>query len=232
MPDTIPLFPLGSTVLFPGVLLPLHIFEQRYRDLVRDLLRLPEGAPRRFGVIAIREGWEVGGSAAVKSLYRVGCAVQVRRIKPHPDGRFDVIGVGAHRFELLDLDEDSHAYLTATVRWLDGDEDGDPDTGAEAGFVGRRAAAVFQRYAAAVAGLQGGDAEALDLPEDPAVLSYLLASAALLSLGDRQRLLAESSTVRRLLLLIALLRRESLFVQELRAVPVPLIELTVPRSAN
>lgn len=228
VPDTIPLFPLGSTVLFPGVLLPLHIFEQRYRDLVRDLLELPDSAPRRFGVIAIREGWEVGGAAAVRSLHKVGCTAQVRRIKPHPDGRYDVIGVGAHRFELLELDQESHSYLTATVRWLDTDE----DTGPEAGLIARRAGVVFHRYAAAVAGLQGGEAETMELPDDPAVLSYLLASSALLSLADRQLLLAESSTVRRLHLLTAMLRRESLFVGTLAAVPVPLIELAVPRSAN
>lgn len=232
MPDTIPLFPLGSTVLFPGVLLPLHIFEQRYRDLIRDLLEVPEGATRRFGVIAIREGWEVGGAAAVTSLHRVGCTAQVRRIKPHPDGRYDVIGMGAQRFELLSVDHESRSYLTATVRWLDGDEDAATESDAEAALIAGRAAAVFARYAAAVAGLQGLDAELVDVPADPAVLSYLLASSALLSLGDRQLLLAESNTVRRLHLITAMLRRESLFVAELRAVPVPLIELSVPRSSN
>jgi hypothetical protein len=57
MSETLPLFPLG-TVLFPGLLLPLHIFEERYRQLVRDLQTRPE--PRRFGVIAIRQGRETG----------------------------------------------------------------------------------------------------------------------------------------------------------------------------
>ena len=57
MSDTLPLFPLG-TVLFPGLVLPLHIFEDRYRRLIQDLLAGPE--PRRFGVIAIREGRETG----------------------------------------------------------------------------------------------------------------------------------------------------------------------------
>ena len=57
MSETLPLFPLG-TVLFPGLLLPLHIFEDRYRQLVRDLVSQPE--PQRFGVVAIREGRETG----------------------------------------------------------------------------------------------------------------------------------------------------------------------------
>lgn len=228
MPDTIALFPLGSTVLFPGVLLPLHIFEPRYRSLVRDLLDLPDGQARRFGVVAIKQGWEVGGADMVKALHTVGCTAQVHRINPHPDGRYDVIGVGAERFELLDVDDSSRPYLTGSVRWLDTAE----DAGAEAALLARRVGALFTGYAADVARVQGAEADAFELPEDPTVLSYLVASAATLSLEDRQDLLVESSTVRRLQLQARLLRRESTIVRRLRAVPVPLIELSVPRSAN
>ena len=69
-----PLFPLG-TVLYPGLVLPLHIFEERYRQLVRDLLEGPE--PRDFGVIAIRKGRETGVdgvSALMRSAAPRGCA--------------------------------------------------------------------------------------------------------------------------------------------------------------
>jgi len=69
MGEMLPLFPLGA-VLYPGMLLPLHIFEERYRQLVRDLLERPE--PRRFGVIAIRKGRETGIDG-VHSLYGIGC---------------------------------------------------------------------------------------------------------------------------------------------------------------
>ena len=58
MTARLPVFPL-ATVLFPGLVLPLHIFEERYRALVRHLVGLPEGAPREFGVVAIQAGWEV-----------------------------------------------------------------------------------------------------------------------------------------------------------------------------
>ncbi|HEY7880701.1 MAG TPA: LON peptidase substrate-binding domain-containing protein, partial [Streptosporangiaceae bacterium] len=75
MSETIPLFPLG-TVLYPALLLPLHIFEDRYRQLVGDLLEGPE--PRRFGVIAIRRGRETGIDG-VSALYEVGCAAVLRR---------------------------------------------------------------------------------------------------------------------------------------------------------
>lgn len=233
MPDTIPLFPLGSTVLFPGVLLPLHIFEARYQHLVRDLLEAPEGRQRRFGVVAIRQGWEVGGPDKVQALHTVGCTAQVRRIHPHPDGRFDVIGVGTHRFELMGVDDSSKPYLCGRVRWLDGEEaTADGGDRAEAMLLAKRVGGLFAHYAGAVAGLQGGEPEGFDLPTDPVVLSYLVASTALLTLDDRQDLLAESSTVARLRLQARLLRREATIVRALHAVPVPLIELAVPRSVN
>ena len=74
MGEMLPLFPLGA-VLYPGMLLPLHIFEERYRQLVSDLL---DGAgPRRFGVIAIRKGRETGIDG-VRSLYEIGCTATAR----------------------------------------------------------------------------------------------------------------------------------------------------------
>ena len=71
-----PLFPLG-TVLYPGLVLPLHIFEERYRQLVGDLLDGPE--PREFGVIAIRKGRETGVDG-VSALYEIGCAAALRQV--------------------------------------------------------------------------------------------------------------------------------------------------------
>jgi Lon protease-like protein len=113
MSEMIPLFPL-STVLFPGMRLPLHIFEERYRLLAARLLELPE--PRRFGVIAIRKGREVGADG-VTALHDVGCVATIRQIVPHPDGRFDLAAVGTQRFRLLRLD-DSLPYFQAEVEPL------------------------------------------------------------------------------------------------------------------
>src|ERR1700748_2733682 len=100
MSETLPLFPLG-TVLYPGLLLPLHIFEERYRELVRDLLAVTD--PRRFGVIAIRKGRETGIDG-VTALYEVGCMASLRRVEEHEDGRYDLVTVGTERFRLLSLD--------------------------------------------------------------------------------------------------------------------------------
>src|ERR1700722_8884888 len=113
MSKLLPLFPL-STVLFPGVRLPLHIFEERSRLLVADLAAQPE--PQRFGVIAIRKGREVGADG-VTALHEVGRGAEVRQIPPHADGRFDLATVGTERFRLLRADA-SLPYLQGEVELL------------------------------------------------------------------------------------------------------------------
>src|SRR4051794_6839646 len=101
MAQRLPLFPL-STVLVPGLVLPLHIFEPRYRQLVSDLEALPED-DREFGVVAIREGREVG-AGSLRALYDVGCAATLQQVTQLPDGRSQILSTGARRFRLLDLD--------------------------------------------------------------------------------------------------------------------------------
>src|SRR5215471_3319432 len=126
MTETVPLFPLG-TVLFPGLLLPLHIFEDRYRQLVRDLTDGPE--PRQFGVIAIRQGRETGVDG-IQALHEIGCTATLRQVKPLDDGRYDVVTVGARRFRLAGLD-DSRPYLRGQVDLLT-EEAGDEAAAAQA----------------------------------------------------------------------------------------------------
>jgi len=108
----IPVFPLG-TVLVPGLVLPLHIFEPRYRQLVRDMMTRPED-DRAFGVVAIREGWEVGEDG-VTALFDVGTLAVVRDISPYPDGRFDITTNGDARFRVITLAESDAPYLMAEV---------------------------------------------------------------------------------------------------------------------
>ena len=96
------MFPLG-TVLFPGVSVPLHVFEDRYRALVHHLLRVSDPVDRVFGSVAIREGYEVGDHGN-QSLYRVGCRIRMTEVEAHPDGTFDLVGVGLERIALDRLD--------------------------------------------------------------------------------------------------------------------------------
>jgi len=95
-------------VLFPGAALPLHIFEERYRLLVRERLD--------FGVVLIRRGREVG-VGGVEDLYEVGTLATLERIEALPDGRFSVLARGVDRFRLRSVEHD-RPYLTGRVEWL------------------------------------------------------------------------------------------------------------------
>ncbi len=206
----IPLFPLGS-VLFPGLLLPLHIFEDRYRTLVRDLSELPEGWRRRFGVVAIRAGREVG-TDGVRALYEVGCVAEMRRVESYDDGRFDIVTTGGARFTLRDLDHEK-PYLTAEVDLLD------EPVGEEAPLLAQRVGPAFASYVEALGDAQGGQIELPTLPDDPLLLSYLVAATMVLDIGDKQRLLAEPDAAARLRAALTLLTRESAMLSELSAIP-------------
>lgn len=208
--ELLPLFPLG-TVLVPGLVLPLHVFEPRYRLLVRTLLERPE-AEREFGVVAIREGHEVG-SDAVKALFGVGTTALVRAVTPHEDGTYALSTVGHRRF-VLDATDDALPYLRGRVHYLD-EPAGDASAALAPGTLRR-----FADYRAAVAGTGAIEAEDMpDVPDDPAVLSYLVTAAMVLDLADRQRLLEADSTADRLRALDVLLRRETGLLRTLPSLP-------------
>ena len=212
MGEMLPLFPLGA-VLYPGMVLPLHVFEERYRQLVRDLLDGPE--PRRFGVIAIRKGRETGIDG-VRSLYEIGCTATLRRVSRHPDGRLDIITVGTQRFRLSGLDE-TRPYLQGEVEML-ADEPVDP---ASAGPAVRVVQAAFREYLDVLIEWGGATVRLEELPDEPVLLSYIVAAAMIIDLPERQALLAESDTLRRLAMQRALLSRETAMLRTTTSRPAP-----------
>ena len=222
MSEMLPLFPLGA-VLYPSMILPLHIFEERYRQLVRDLLAGPE--PRRFGVIAIRKGRETGIDG-VHSLYEIGCTATLRRVERHDDGRFEIITVGTQRFRLLGLDE-TQPYLRGEVEVL-AEEPPDP---AAAGPAVRVVQAAFREYLDALTEWGGAAVRLEELPDEPALLSFIIAAAIVIDLPERQALLAESDTLRRLGLQRALLSRETAMLRTTTSRPAPDLRNT-PYSPN
>lgn len=213
MSELLPLFPLGM-VLFPGLVLPLHVFEERYRVLVRDLSALPEHQ-RSFGVVAIREGREIG-EEGVRALHAVGCSAQVHRVHEHEDGRFDLVTAGARRFRLDALHSD-RPYLTADVEWLP-DEVGDAD---EAAVLAGPVTAALTDYLAALVELGAGEVTLPELPTDPLVLSHLVGATLHVDLGDRQALLEAADGCTRLRAELTLMRREAVLLRALRVVPAP-----------
>lgn len=212
---TLPLFPL-QTVLLPGAVLPLHLFEPRYRQLAVDLLTgaVPD---RRFGIVAMRTA-AVREVETTDHVHTVGCTALLGDSKRLPDGRFDIVTTGERRFRLLDVDHTRAPYLIGTVEWL-GDERM-PSGAAEAtARLSEAARSAYRRYCEAAWERGSWTSPPPDTPA--ADLAYLLAADCLLPLADRQLLLEETHPLRRLRTVCRLLSREAGFLSTLHAVPAP-----------
>ena len=204
---SLPLFPLGS-VLFPGMLLPLHIFEPRYRLMVQRSLQTD--AP--FGIVLIKSGMEVGGPA---EPHRIGTTARIVGTTPLPGGRSFIIARGERRFEIDRVDPDREPYLVGDVRYLE--EDAGTDPGAEL-----LADLVADAYGQYLTGILAMSAEAhTDLPlgqlreGSPRDVSYRIAGGLGIDAAERQRLLETASTGLRLESTLHLLERENTLLKEL-----------------
>lgn len=222
MSTTLPLFPLGS-VLYPGLVLPLHIFEERYRQLVADLLDRPE--PQEFGVIAIRHGRETGIDG-VSALYDTGCTAVLRQVEAYEDGRFDLMTVGARRFNLVGLG-DQAPYFSGEVEFLPDDL----GEAAEAAVVVPAVQQSFRSYLDMLAERGGAQITINDLPDEPLLLSYLVAAAIVVDLPVKQQLLEEPDAHRRLVAERRVLAREMQMLRSLTATPAPDLRYS-PYSQN
>lgn len=199
----LPLFPL-ATVLYPGLPIPLHVFEDRYRQMFARIL---EGE-RRFGVVAIALGQEVGGPAAFQP---VGCVAEVREVRPYPDGRLDVVAHGTARFRVEAVVQAS-PFIVAEVSTI---EEPTGEAG-EAARLAERAGYLLARYLRLLLELVGEPAREPELPGDPVAASYLIAATLQVDLHEKQRLLAIPSAAERLRAETALLLREVALLERLR----------------
>jgi uncharacterized protein len=232
----IPIFPL-ATVLCPGIALPLHIFEPRYRAMVARCLEdeLP------FGVVLIREGREVGsGELAIAAI---GSIASIREASRLPDGRYDLLVVGTRRFAIEEVDTDREPYVMATITEL-ADETGDED---RAQMLAERSMRRFVTYLRLLQPRDGESGEEIDvrvevdtsdapavaldddepaadtdggeegasavrrrllIPDDPTTLSYLLSGILQIELPRRQTLLEADTTEERLEMIDRILDRE------------------------
>jgi uncharacterized protein len=209
VPDQLPIFPL-NTVMFPGVRVPLHVFEDRYRALVHHLLGISDTSMRLFGIVAIREGYEVGRQGA-QSLHRVGCVVQLTEVEPYDDGRFDIEVVGRQRMR-LEAVSTSGSYLVGDVTTMTERTPKGNDATREAA----RTLGTFEEYRRRLSVLRGGEVLDGSMPHDPEYLSYSLAATCLLTLRDRQDLLEAEHARERLVMLRHALREE---MRAMRAIP-------------
>ncbi|MFC5956712.1 LON peptidase substrate-binding domain-containing protein [Streptomyces pratens] len=229
----LPLFALNS-VLFPGLVLPLNIFEERYRAMMRELLKTPEDEPRRFAVVTIRDGHEVAPSAPgipdptavpelgpaagfgpdpLRSFHKVGCVADAATIRERADGTFEVLATGTTRARLLSVDA-SGPFLTAEL------EPVLEAPGKEAGALAEGVLRAFRQYQKRLAGARERSlATGADLPDEPGVVSYLVAAAMMLDTPTKQRLLQAPDTASRLRDELELLRTETAIIRNLPSLP-------------
>ena len=174
LPSIIPLFPLPDLVLFPGLVLPLYVFEQRYRDLLADTRR--SGEP--FGVVRILESADEEQTKPFHDrLARVGTLAHLRSVTDHDDGTASIVVVGGERFRILDFDT-SHSYLSAAIQ-----EDPLPEGPNQQDMT----AALSRRLLDGLLSVRAADAGAIKehAPQEPLLLASF--AATLLPLSGDQR---------------------------------------------
>ena len=233
-------------MLFPGLVLPLNVFEERYRAMMRELLKTDESEPRRFAVVAIRDGREVAptapgmpdqtalpergpaagfGADPIQAFHRVGCIADAATIRERDDGSFEVLATGTTRVRLLSVDA-SGPFLTAELEELP------EETGDGAGALAEGVLRAFRSYQKRLAGARERSlSTGADLPDEPSVVSYLVAAAAVLDTPAKQRLLQAPDTATRLREELKLLRAETAVIRHLPSLPA--VDLTrAPTSPN
>jgi Lon protease-like protein len=159
----IPLFPL-NTVLFPGMPLPLHIFEERYKQMIRFCLDNKEN----FGVVLIREGLEANGPLA--EPYRIGCMARILEVQPLDEGRMNLITLGDSRIRIHSLSNEQ-PYLVGKAELFPLEKD---DPAMVSAFAAKLLPLVGQ-YMQLLNQLEDVQLDPDGLPEDPIVLAYLAA---------------------------------------------------------
>lgn len=195
----LPLFPLEQVVLFPGMPLPLRIFEERYKVMIGAC----QVTDQLFGVLLIRSGREVGDPAEPQ---RVGCTARMLRVDRMPDGQMKILTVGEQRFRLLgDARVMPEGYLVGNVRLLG--EEPVPTVATE--LIGN-VVEEFEKYQAAVLALtQREGATPPALPREPGALSFRVGGMLHVHPRERQHLLELNDVAARLEQELAILRREN-----------------------
>jgi uncharacterized protein len=185
MQFTLGLFPL-STVLVPGATLRLHIFEERYKQMIGECI----AGRLAFGVVLDRHGHEIGDEL---DPFDVGTAAEIREVSMLSQGRLFIVTHGTRRFRVRHVIA-KEPYLSADVEYLD------EPVGHAATAERLRISAVdhFKDYLSALLAVPQSDIDRIDLPSDAAASSYLIADAMQVAPAAKQRLLEADSASDRL----------------------------------
>jgi len=181
----LPLFPL-HTVLFPGMMLPLQVFEERYKRMIGACL----DDDRRFGVVLIRSGEEVGGGA---EPHDVGTIARITGVGRLEEGRMNLLTVGEERFRIVRLNQQEPFLVGEVDRVRDVHEHF-----FELEEPADRVAALFAEYYRLTTLMRGGWQRAINLPRDADRLAYLVAAQLQAPAAVKQNLLEMMSLRKRL----------------------------------
>jgi len=185
MADVLPLFPL-SEVLFPGMLLPLHIFEPRYRLMIKRCL--DEKIP--FGVVLISAGTEVGPGA---DFFHVGTTARIKRVQRAEDGRLYIASIGEQRFRVLSTNQDQ-PYLQGSIEVIPEQ----PGEGARLDPLFDRAMDLLSRYLELITGSDQLRDNLKEKEFSPQALSYTIGTLLQVDRTEKQSILEIPATSARL----------------------------------
>jgi Lon protease-like protein len=198
----LPLFPL-NTVLFPGMILPLHIFEERYKLMIQHCL----DEERPFGVLLIREGKEAGGTAVP---YAVGTTTLIASVTRMDTGRMNIITVGLERFRLQTLRQERPYLVGNAEPW--------PLTGAETEQAHVQVGplrALLRQYLSLLALAQGHSIKIDEVPAEPRTLALLVAITLQLPMSEKQKLLVQPDVAQMMRAERAIMNREQLLLDHI-----------------
>ena len=198
-PVELPLFPLNM-VLFPGMRLPLHIFEERYKAMIGACLE--HDSP--FGIVLIKDGQEVGAPA---EPFRIGTTARITNVERLEEGRMNLLANGERRFELVEITK-RLPHLAGWVQYLAEEPGRDPAA------VLPQVQEGYSTFLRNLGGLAGGWSAQVEVPDDPVRLSFAVASNIDLPRDIRQQLLETSTARERLERLIPILQRVNEILRE------------------
>lgn len=186
----IPLFPLPNLVLFPGIVVPLHIFEDRYKLMIDACIERDEG----FGLLLLRDGAE---EESDETIHRVGVIARIVEVERLDDGRMNILCEGESRFRV-------YRFTQQTPFWkgtVDLFEDAESRSGIEALY--EQAAELYRKVADLGRQIRGSEPGELVLPESPVDLSYMVSYVLDIDYEEKQKLLEMTSTSERLEVLVS-----------------------------
>jgi Lon protease-like protein len=196
-PRRLPIFPLPNVLLFPNMVLPLHIFEERYKRMVNDCLQ----GDRFLGLFLLQRGWEE--AEATPTPYQVGGMGQITRAARYPNGSMDILLSGLSRVRVLRYVQEKPYLIGEVEMWPD-----EPDDSEGVQALTRRMVGVFERFVTLKAGEGHELLKNLKLLASPIDLLHLVVTNIPLDVHQKQEIMNLRPIDERITMMITLLNRE------------------------